>query len=490
MRFLLDTNILIPLEDSQLPLKPSLANFVRLANAHGHALIYHPASEDDIQQDADLGRRNQTLQRLTQYTRLDVRPACPWNTPETSRNDAADNEILYALSLKAAHALVTEDRGIHDKARAKGLVEKVYTIQTAEDLLRRLHEKLLEQLPNIDDVPLYSLTPLLGGHFFNSLRDGYGRFDAWFEEKAQEGRRAWVNWEHEGVLGGICVYAQQDNEAITEALTLSGSALKLATFKVGETNRGRKVGELFLKMAFRYATNNRLENIFIHGDVEQHHFLFEMLEDFGFTRIGSHPGSNGRDAVYLKPHPIAPPDDNLPPFDYLCRYFPHFRHDADARKFIVPIKPEYHRILFPDYDSPCDRQMQLFRTPNTAGNAIKMAYLCHAQTKKINPGDIVLFFRSGDERALTTIGIAESYETIEDAAAIVARVKRRTVYSMDDIEQMAIKPTRVMLFRLVRHLSNPLSQTWLEREDVLQGPAQSITNISHENFEKILTNGR
>ena len=100
MRFLLDTNILIPLEDSQLPLRPSLANFVRLANLHGHSLIYHPASEDDINQDSDNERRTQTLQRLAQYTRLDARPQCPWNTETTKRNDAADNEILYALSLR------------------------------------------------------------------------------------------------------------------------------------------------------------------------------------------------------------------------------------------------------------------------------------------------------------------------------------------------------------------------------------------------------
>jgi len=51
MRFLLDTNVLIPLEDSQLPLVPSLASFVRLANSHGHPLLYHPASEDDIRED-------------------------------------------------------------------------------------------------------------------------------------------------------------------------------------------------------------------------------------------------------------------------------------------------------------------------------------------------------------------------------------------------------------------------------------------------------
>jgi len=489
MRFLLDTNILIPLEDSKRPLLPSLANFVRLANANGHTLIYHPASEDDIQQDTNADRRDQTLGRLSQYTLLDARPACPWNEGVTNRNDAADNEILYALYLNAAHALVTEDQGIHSKAKARGLVHQVYTIQTAEDLLKRLHDRVPVQLPNIEDVPLYSLTPHLNSAFFDSLRCGYPGFNRWFEGKAQEGRRAWVNWEREGALGGICIYARQDNETITDDLTLTGPALKLATFKVGETSRGRKIGELFLKAAFRYATNNHLENIFIHGDVDQHHFLFEMLEDFGFIHVGAHPGSDGRDAVYLKSHPLAPPTNIIPPFDYLCRYFPHFRHDAAVAKFIVPIKPEYHRILFPDYDSPADRQLALFRPTNTAGNAIKMAYLCHAQTKTINPGDIVLFYRSGDERAITSIGVVESYETLNGASEIVARVKRRTVYSMADINLMAQKPTRVMLFRLVRHLTNPLSQTWLEQAHVLNGPPQSVTKIKHEQFETVLTHG-
>lgn len=490
MRFLLDTNILIPLEDSKLPLEPSLANFVRLANLYGHSLVYHPASEDDINQDSDNERRTQTLQRLAQYTRLDARPPCPWNAGVTKRNDAADNEILYALSLNAAHALVTEDRGIHDKAKARGLVDRIYTIQTAEDLLRRLHERQAVQLPNIEDVPLYSLTPLLDSHFFDSLRDGYPGFNSWFERKAQEGRRAWVNWESDGVLGGICIYTQQDNEPITESVVLTGPALKLATFKVGETNRGKKIGELFLKAAFRYATSNQLQNIFIHGDVDRHHFLFEMLGDFGFVNAGDHLGSDGRDAVYVKSHPTNPPDDDLPPFDYLKRYFPHFRSDPSVGKYIVPIRPQYHRILFPDYSSPSDRQMPLFSSSNTAGNAIKMAYLCHAQTKSINQGDIVLFYRSGDDRALTSVGVVESYDTLDNAEDIIARVKRRTVYSMDEIQQMARKPTRVMLFRLVRHLDAPLTQEWLERARVLRGAPQSITRISHDKSEAILSSGR
>ena len=42
LRFVLDTNILIPLQNSMLVLAPTLANFVRLAGVGGHQLLYHP----------------------------------------------------------------------------------------------------------------------------------------------------------------------------------------------------------------------------------------------------------------------------------------------------------------------------------------------------------------------------------------------------------------------------------------------------------------
>lgn len=488
MRFLLDTNIIIPLEDSSQVLEASLANFVRLAHENNHQLLYHPATEDDFRRDSNQERLRQNLDRIKQYIRLEDRPYCPWNSPSTSPNDATDNEILYALYCDAVHALITEDRGIHDKAKTRGLVDRVYTIQTAEDWLSRLHGKRIVQLPNIKDVSLYALTPLLNSEFFDSLRAAYPIFDDWFRGKAREGGKAWVSWERPDVLGALCIYDEQNNELITdEGLKLTGPALKLCTFKVAPSTQGKKVGELFLKAAFRYATANHLENIFVHGDIDQQHFLFEMLEDFGFSYIGTHPGSEGRDAVYLKAHPASPPYDNISPFRYLLRYFPHFRHDEAVGKYIVPIKPEYHRVLFPDYVSPNSRQLLLFQAENTVGNAIKLAYLCHAQTSQINPGDIVLFYRSGDEKAVTTLGVVESYETLEQPDVIAGRVKRRTVYSMEEINKMATKPVKVMLFRLVKHLSFPLSNQWLQESSVLQGPPQSITRISHDAFERIIS---
>ncbi len=487
MRFLLDTNILIPLEDSGIPLKESLANFVRLANENGHVLVYHPASKEDIAEDKNTARRGQTLQRLRQYTELEHRATCPWNTNETKRNDAVDNEILYALSLHAASALVTEDRGIHDKAKARGLLDRVYTIQTAEDLLLRLHTTVGVSLPNIEEVPLYQLTPLLSSAFFDSLRLGYPEFDKWFQKKAEEGRKAWVHWHQTGQLGAICIYARQENEKITETKILKGVALKLSTFKVDETSRGKKVGELFLKAAFKYATANNLENIFIHGDEEKHYFLFQLLSEFGFEKFGLHPDGSDRDAVYVKVHPSNPPKPEKEPFDYLKAYFPHFRQDENIGFYVVPIKPRFHEILFPDFQGITNKQATLFQHENYAGNAIKMAYLCKANTKTIATGDVLLFYRSEDEQALTSIGVVESYEPMDDVDSIVARVKRRTVYSLEEISQMAQTPTKVTLFRFVRHLKTPLPLQMLRSLNVLKGPPQSITKITYEKFKAIDT---
>ena len=85
--------------------------------------------------DTDGVRRERNLQRLNQYSRLDNPSIVSQKWAEISANEACDNEILYALECDAVHALVTEDRGIHAKARTLGLRDRVYTIQMAEGLV-------------------------------------------------------------------------------------------------------------------------------------------------------------------------------------------------------------------------------------------------------------------------------------------------------------------------------------------------------------------
>lgn len=480
LRFLLDTNILIPLQDSMLVLTANLANFVRLANVGGHQLLYHPASIDDINRDTDVQRRSRTRQRLSMYTRLEETQPSPRNTLQTKPNDVCDNDILYALECAAAHALVTEDKDIHVKARHLGLADRVYNIQTAEDWLRRLHEPTEVNLPNIEDVALHTLTHTLGSSLYDSLRMNYEgqKFDGWFLEKAREGRHAWISRNEAGSVDAICVYDVQTDQIINnENECLKGLALKLCTFKVGEAIRGRKIGELFLKAAFRYATENKCENIFVHTNPEQN-YLIELLADFGFEERGRYRN----DVMLVKPHPTIAPVRDLPALEYAKKYFPHFRHDADVSKFLIPIKPEYHNILFPDIS----RQGQLFGASQVAGNAIKQAYLCRAQTNQVQEGDIVLFYRTGDDKAITTLGVVERYQVHSDATDIMQLVSRRTVYSREEIEVMARRPTKVMLFRLAKHFSNPVSYDNLRKERIVLGPIQSITKISDDAFSKLL----
>ncbi len=466
-----------------LVLQPSLANFIRLAGVGGHQLLYHPASKIDIERDKDISRRKRTLDRLTQYTLLEGSPPSPCNTDQTSSNDACDNDILHALECSAVHALVTEDKEIHTKAKNAGFSHRVYNIQTADDWLRRLHEPAEVQLPNIEDVPMYSLTNLLDSTLFDSLRKNYDTpqrsFNKWFHEKAQTGRKAWIARGTQNSIEAVCIYAMQNDEIINDAADcLQGRSLKLCTFKVGEQIRGRKIGELFLKAAFRFATDNHCENIFVHTSEEQF-YLLELLKDFGFEERGKY----GADIMLVKAHPSQPPDINIPAIQYAKLYFPHYRKDSTVQKFLVPIQPQYHQILFPELA----RQAQLFGGSSVAGNAIKQAYLCKAQSNQVKPGDVVLFYRTGDEKAVTTIGVVERYEVHNNAMNIVQIVSRRTVYSQKEIETMASTPTKVMLFRLVGHFQMPISYSNLMQERIVSGPIQSITKISDVYFSRLLS---
>lgn len=481
LTLLLDTNVLIPLQDSYAVLSDCLANFHRLALSGGHRLVYHPASIADFQRDPDLERRGRNLLHVRRYPALPQPAPCPWNDVHTSPNDACDNEILYALECDAVHALVTEDKGLLTKARVRGLDSRTYNIQTAEDWLRRLHQPHDVSLPNIDDVPLHNLTPELSDPLFESLRDGYAGFDECFRRKARVSTKAWVYRADSGVLGAICVYDIQSDEVITDAQErLEGKALKLCTFKVGQGVRGRKIGELFLKAAFRFGTENACEHIFIHADVEKHSYLVNLLIDFGFGERGSY----GSDRVFVKAHPVAPPEFvGLEPLDYVRRFYPHYQAGAHVRKFLVPIQQEFHRVLFPDYHPA---QSLLFASQGSVGNSIKLAYLCHAPTKEIRAGDVLLFYRTEDEKAVTSLGIVDQFAVLDDAARIAALVSRRTVYSIKEIEDMAARPTKVILFRLVKHFPQTVPYQRLRADRVVTGPIQSITKISDVAFSRVL----
>lgn len=477
MRILIDTNLFIPLEQPAPELDAGLASLVRLAGEHGHQIILHPASVEDIHRDDNADRKAINLAKVAKYPQLESPPVptseelASLGLTDSNDNNRVDNRILFAIYRDAANLLVTEDVKIHRKAGRLGLSARVHYTQQAVEALLRLHGRVPVALPNIEEVPLHSID--LDATFFDSLRQSYD-FNNWFKESARKGRKAWIHRAAGGNLGAICIYKEEQDEVVTkDGKKLLGRVLKLCTFKVGETVRGRKVGELLLKAAFRYATTNKMQHIYLTMRAEQT-YLQSLCEDFGFQ----HYGQFGQDEVYVKSHPQTPPTgiggDAL---DYHIRFFPNFRA-AGVKKFLVPIRPGYHEVLFSDHPAN-QAQLSLF----TAGNAIKLAYLCHSPLREIKPGDILLFYRSEDTKGITSVGVVEFAANLKDLDKILQLVSKRTVYPLSEIEKMSKKPTKVLLFRLATHLGVPISRDEMAVGGKIRGNIQSIRRVSNEFFD-------
>jgi len=483
MRILLDTNIIIPLEDSSEILEESMSDFFGLASKNNHQLLIHPISIEDIEKEPNKKKRKIIISRVQKYQTLEDPPECDFCLEETSEEDKINNKILCAIFRDAVHFLVTEDRNIHKKAKGLGISDRVFYVQQALTFLSRLHNKKQIDLPNLFGISLHQLD--INDPFFDSLCQDYKHFKKWFSKASKEGREAWILKTDNNQLAGICAYKEEKDPIInTNNTALPGDVLKISTFKVGDKVRGQKFGELLLKACFRYATENRKNNIYITVQKNRQLYLQDLLSNFGFVQDGEikSKGESHMDAVFVKKHPITSPLNGYLPIEYHIKYFPHFIGDEGVAKFIVPIKPQYHEILFADNQ----QQSTLFPT-SSAGNAIKLAYLCHAQMSDIRPGDVLMFYRSEDTRAITSIGIVE--ETMDSTIAdhIAQLVNKRTVYEYKEIEQMAKKRTKVILFRLATHLDQNVKYDWLLSNGVVNGNIQTIRKINHESFKKIIS---
>lgn len=484
MRILIDTNIIIHLEDSSKILDASLSELFRLAYKNKHEIVVHPASFDDIKKDRDEKRKGISFSRVRKYPVLKGPPEPRaleldgLGLSEITENDHIDNLILYAVFKDAANILVTEDREIHKKAVILGLSDRVHYIQQAAEFLRRLYSSIPVSLPNIEEIELHQID--LSSQFFDSLREDYSEFDVWYKKASREGRKAWVHRNESGQLGAICIYKEEQNPIITNGnISIPGRVLKLCTFKVEEAMRGRKLGELLLKAAFRYATGNKIEHIYITMKPGKQGYLEDMCKEFGFYSFGVY--IDNRDDVFVKDHFIIPPDNGLTPLEYGIHYFPHFKCDKNINKYIVPIRPKFHGLLFPEIEP-----QPSFIIGSSVGNAIKQAYLCHARLGGISPGDILLFYRSQDLHAITSLGIVEISTDLQEQEKIMQIVSKRTVYTYEDIKKMAEKKTKVLLFRLAKHFSRPIPDKWLISNGVVRGNIQTIRGISHESFTKII----
>ena len=287
--FLIDTNIFIQLEDNQI-VEKVFTKFHNLCNETSAVICIHPLSEKEIQKDKDEKRKRRVLSKIGKYKLLESPPTADRITLNksfgiiNSSNDNIDCQLLYALQNHAVHFLVTEDRRIHQRAKRASLKQKVLIVNQANDMLERLFPKEIDiSLPNVQSQHLYEVNDR--DKIFDSLREDYKNFQDWLEECSKTQVKAWiVKSLNSNKLEAICIYKEAKEEDYV-SYNLQRKALKLATFKVDESYRGKKLGELMLKQAFLYCMENKFSSCWM-TVFPRHEILIDFIKDFGFERIG------------------------------------------------------------------------------------------------------------------------------------------------------------------------------------------------------------
>ncbi len=489
--FLIDTNIFIQLEDDQI-VKKSFNKFHRLCNENPASIYVHPMLKEEIKEDKDRQRKESSLSKINKYTRLEDPPSANKKQLEKlfgeikNTNDEVDCQLVYALYKHSVSFLVTEDIGIHQRASKQNIKNKVLTVNQANNMLEKLFPKPIDvSLPQIKIERIYNINQ--EDDIFNSLRDDYPNFEEWFKTCCEEQVQSWgvVNYSSNN-LEAICIYKGAKKDDYTN-YSIPKKALKLATFKVSEFYRGKKLGELMLKQAFLYCVKNNFQSCWM-TVFPKYKILIDFIKDFGFIEIGKttriDKNTKEKELVFMKSF-IKPENYPLNGLDFHIKYFPFYDDRKNIGKYIIPIKNKYYEILFPEKKDQMSFDGMGQEIP---GNTIKKMYLCHAPTKQLKRNDLLFFYVSSPIQRISSIGIVESTFRSSDLNKVVSYVGKRSVYSFSEIKEMAKKNVLVIAFRFIKHLSTELNLQKLRTQQIIEAPPQSIQRIKkYDQFKTILS---
>ncbi|MBF0394651.1 MAG: GNAT family N-acetyltransferase [Alphaproteobacteria bacterium] len=493
-RLLTDTNIIIGLEDAR-PVRAPLAELVKLSNEHSVGLFVDGANYDDVTRDRDAARREVTLSKLDKFQRLRGVPLPPDADliarfgPIKSENDRADVRLLAALDAHAADFLVTQDIGLHRRAERAGLGARVLTVDAALEWLRQTFQARSVRLPYVEERKAYQVDPK--DPIFASLREDYHGFDAWFDTCRKGHRECWILEIDERIAG---IVIRKDEDHLAAGTRHPGpKILKVCTFKVMDDFRGEKFGELLLKQVLWFAQRNGYDVVYL-TVFPKHGFLIDLLCYYGFEVADESRGECVMEKVLARGALPAPASAV---FEEDRRHYPRFHDGPTVGKFCIPIKPEYHRCLFPEIAKgnllslfPGEDSMLDHHRDRTPGNTIRKVYLCRAKITKLRPGDILFFYMSKGaayaySQSITTVGIVEQVTQATTTEDLIRLTAKRSVFTETELASRRAstdRPVKVIDFLLIGHAERPPGLKELIASRVFKGPPQSITELTGERY--------
>ena len=273
-------------------------------------------------------------------------------------------------------------------------------------------------------------------------------------------------------MAGIIVRKDETNSE--DGIVSPGrKVLKLCTFIMATKYRGKKFGEHFLKQSLWFAQTNRYNVVYLTAFADKEE-LISLLQAYGFKKTRRNDNGELFFEKVMRYGPLNPEvQADFLTFDRNC--YPRFYDGVRVAKFCVPIQGPYHEKLFPEISF--HKPLPLFpenvfgreltaslNDERTPGNTIRKVYLCRAQSKRLQPGELLFFYMSKDQRleksqCMTTVGIIERMVECSSAEDLIRFTAKRSVFSaaeLKEMQAMSPSPIKVINFLLAGHATPPV----------------------------------
>lgn len=495
MRALLDTNIVIHRENKRIS-NYSIGHLFRWLDKLKYDKVIHPYSVFEIQKYRDPEVQEVLDVKLDAYNILQsvVIPTEEFihstGTPEKSENDKIDNCLLYEVFLGRVDILITEDRKLRNKASRLGIADKVFSINAFISMASAENPSLVEYKMLAVEKTLFGNVDLKDG-FFDSFRLAYDGFDRWFMGKCDE--EAYICKSDSGnIMGFLYLKTENSNEnyADIQPVFVPKKRLKVGTFKVEST--GFRLGERFMKIIFDNAFQRNVDEIYItlFTDRGELAALYDLAIRWGFIDYGTKTSDGKIEKVLVKTL------NSYDPRLTVRANYPNIRFSCN--KYILPIYPQYHTTLLPDSKLNNENEVDfLGREPHRY--ALQKVYVSWAPCYGVNPGDLILFYRIGEEGSnkkytsvVTTVGMVDEIITdIKSEDEFLKLCQNRSVFSEAELRSFWADHRRyikVIKFIYVKSLSKRLTLGYLWENGMVQAPygPRSFSKLKDEHFNMIM----
>jgi rRNA-processing protein FCF1 len=484
-----DTNILIYREDP----KKLDEDIIKLARCFSdndeYRVVIHPITLYEVEGIKEIRLRNQIISKLRTYKTLDckLKPNEKFMSifgKPSKKNDIRDLTILHSLYRGAASYIITNDNKFRKRSKKIGKEDYVLSIEEAIEFFSLKEQDEIIKPIYISDELLSNI--LLEDEFFDGLREDYWKFDSWYHKKAQEEKRAFVTYNNEGKLGSFLMLKLEDETDKYDAFVIPFSPdkrVKISTFKVSD--QGKRLGERYIRIIVDFAIEKNIEEIFV-TVYEKHIELVELFKSYGFelyttkeSKVGD--GSLSVESVYVKRLVYEENSD----IDDI-KNFPFIITSKDNETYVIPIQPTYHKQLFPNYKNHQITMFDLFGETYES-YAIKKIYISKSTRKSMMHGSIILFYRSQDLMAVTSIGVVEQfYNKIYDYDTFKSIVRKRTAYTEHELKKVFQEHRCILMFKHLFDLDEVISIGELSNSNVIKSAPQTITQIKYQGFLRVL----